>query len=327
MTSRMVNFALRAVSGLAAPGGRDGRFAILIYHRVLPRADEINGWYVTVEEFERQMAALRAHYSPLPLSEAIERLQQRSLPSRAVCVTFDDGYADNAEVALPILQRHDVAATFFIASGYLNGGRMWNDSVTEAIRRWPHATLDVGSGPVAVATASEKRAAIAATLQQWKYLPPPAREARVAALLHEVNVAQDASLMMRDDQVRQLRAAGMEIGAHTVSHPILANLTDVDAKREIVDSGRYLSEILREPIWLFAYPNGKPGTDYGPRDIDAVRAAGYRAAFSTAWGVAGPRTDIFQLPRFTPWDRDPRRFSLRLALNFRNAAPETVAPP
>ena len=292
---------------------------------MLPEADEINDWDVTADEFERQMVALRAHFFPLPLSEAIERLRQRSLPPRAVCVTFDDGYADNAEIALPILQRQGVAATFFIASGYLNGGRMWNDSVTEAVRRWPHPTLDVGSGPVAVRTAYEKRAAIAATLQQWKYLPPAARETLVAALLEGADVAPAPSLMMRDDQVRQLRAAGMEIGAHTISHPILAQLGDADANREIVDGGRYLSEILREPIALFAYPNGKPGTDYGPRDVAAVRTAGYRAAVSTAWGVAAQRADIFQLPRFTPWDRDPRRFSLRLALNFRNAAPETVA--
>jgi peptidoglycan/xylan/chitin deacetylase (PgdA/CDA1 family) len=130
--------------------------------------------------------------------------------------------------------------------------------------------------------------------------------------------------MMRAGQVRALHAAGMDVGAHTLTHPILANQPIDVARREIVESGERLSEILRAPVRLFAYPNGKPGRDYGPEHVRIVRQAGYVAAVSTAWGVAGASADRFQLPRFTPWDRTPGRFALRLIRNAMLRTPETV---
>ena len=134
--------------------------------------------------------------------------------------------------------------------------------------------------------------------------------------------------MMRESQVRELRAAGMEIGAHTVTHPILLNTAPDAARREIVESGRRLAEILGEPVRLFAYPNGKPGVDYGPEHVQMVRDAGFAAAVSTGWGVATEGSDRFQLPRFTPWDRTPGRFALRLIRNMRNAqSADGAAPP
>ena len=69
------------------------------------------------------------------------------------------------------------------------------------------------------------------------------------------------------------------------------------------------------PVMLFAYPNGKPGRDYGPRDVELVKEAGFDAAMSTIGGVADHRSDLFQLPRFSPWDGSPRRFGLRLLVN------------
>jgi hypothetical protein len=116
---------------------------------------------------------------------AVERLAARSLPARAVCVTFDDGYADNAEVALPILRKHRVPATFFIATGYLDGGRMFNDTVTESIRAISTPTLDLASlglGRLVLDTVEAKRAAIARILPVLKYLPAPEREAHAARL-------------------------------------------------------------------------------------------------------------------------------------------------
>jgi peptidoglycan/xylan/chitin deacetylase (PgdA/CDA1 family) len=130
--------------------------------------------------------------------------------------------------------------------------------------------------------------------------------------------------MMRDDEVRALRDAGMEIGAHTATHPILTRLPPAEARREIDDSRDRLAAILNEPVSLFAYPNGKPGQDYAPEHVRMVRDAGFSAAVSTAWGVASPGSDVFQLPRFTPWDRGPAKFALRLLLNRRDTRPVVV---
>jgi peptidoglycan/xylan/chitin deacetylase (PgdA/CDA1 family) len=98
-----------------------------------------------------------------------------------------------------------------------------------------------------------------------------------------------------------------------------------DARREIEESRDRLAAIINEPISLFAYPNGQPGRDYGPQHVRMVREAGFDAAVSTAAGVASSACDLFQLPRFTPWDRRPAKFALRLLLNRRNANPTTVA--
>ena len=82
--------------------------------------------------FEAQMRVVAENFVPLPLSEAVDRLMIGELPPRAACVTFDDGYIDNVELALPILQSHGLSATFFVATGYLDGGWMWNDKVIGA---------------------------------------------------------------------------------------------------------------------------------------------------------------------------------------------------
>lgn len=114
-----------------------------------------------------------------------------------------------------------------------------------------------------------------------------------------------------------MRKAGMSIGAHTVSHPILARLTDDAARQEIGDSRRFLEELLGERIGLFAYPNGKPGEDYSPQTVAIVRGLGFDAAVSTEWGCSRLGDDAFQIRRFTPWDRPRLRFGVRMLRNLR----------
>lgn len=316
---------LRTLAG-AVPGDRS-RLSILIYHRVLPGPDALNNWDPTAAEFEGQIRALSRFFTPLPLGEAVERLREGTLPAHAACVSFDDGYRDNVDVALPILRRHGVPATFFIATGYLNGGRMWNDTVIESIRRCEAAALDLttsGLGVVPLSTTELRRKAIDQILAALKHLPGDEREAKVAAIEAIAATTLPSDLMMRDQDVRALRAAGMEIGAHTATHPILTRLAPAEARREIDQSRERLTAIIGEPVSLFAYPNGKPGQDYAAEHVRMVRDAGFSAAVSTAWGVASTDSDLFQLPRFTPWDRRPARFALRLLLNRRNPRPVVV---
>ena len=123
--------------------------------------------------------------------------------------------------------------------------------------------------------------------------------------------------MMTSSEVKATRKAGMLIGAHTVSHPILARLTDDAAHQEIADSKRFLEELLGERIGLFAYPNGKPGEDYSRQSVAVVRSLGFDAAVSTQWGCSGLGDDVFQIRRFTPWDRPRMRFGVRMLRNLR----------
>jgi peptidoglycan/xylan/chitin deacetylase (PgdA/CDA1 family) len=117
---------------------------------------------------------------------------------------------------------------------------------------------------------------------------------------------------------------GMEVGAHTVTHPILARLEDDVAYREIADGRDALRQITGEPISLFAYPNGVPRADYDERHVRMVERCGFAAACSTAPGVATRSTDRFQLPRFTPWDRARSRFAVRMARNLGRTKTEEV---
>src|SRR5579871_1777403 len=119
----------RALLNLFSPGGRNGRLSILIYHRVIPCPDPLFPDESHSENFDRHVEQLVSCFNVIPLFEAIQGLNRGKLPSRAACVTFDDGYADNAEIALPILQKYGIHATFFVASHFLDGGRMWNDTV------------------------------------------------------------------------------------------------------------------------------------------------------------------------------------------------------
>ena len=321
------NVLTRSLARLVWPGGRRARLAILIYHRVLPRCDAINTWDVTADEFEAQMGALAANFSLLPLSEAIERLGKGSLGAKSACVTFDDGYADNAEVALPILQRYSIPATFFIAAGYIDGGRMWNDTVIEAIRTLPGPRLELnewGMGSFALDSDAARRTAIGRILPAFKYLASAEREARASHLAAMAGISPRSELMLSESQICMLHAAGMEIGAHTMTHPILANSPAEQARQEIIEGGRRLSEIVRTPVKLFAYPNGKPRQDYTAEHVRMVCEAGYSAAVSTSRGSATRACDVFQLPRFTPWDRAPGRFTLRLLQNVMLAQPESV---
>ena len=319
MTSVLASAVLRTVAGTISPQGRRGRLSILIYHRVLAQPDALNTWDVTADQFDAQMRAVAATFTVLPLGEAIDRLGRGALPARALCITFDDGYRDNVDVALPILQRHGLAATFFVATGYLDGGRMWNDTVIDAIRTMPGASLDLpdwGLPDLPLDSDAGRRAAIQKVLPLLKHLPGDERRGHVEQLATRAALPASQGPMMRDDGIRALRAAGMEIGAHSVTHPILARVPQADAREEIVESGRRLADILREPTRLFAYPNGKPGQDYGPEHVRMVQEAGYRAAVSTSPGVAAAGADVYQLPRFTPWDRTPTRFALRLVRNM-----------
>jgi peptidoglycan/xylan/chitin deacetylase (PgdA/CDA1 family) len=311
-----------------SPSGPRARLSILIFHRVLPAPDPLFSDLPDRARFDEILRWLAAWFNILPLDDAARRLVAGSLPERAAAITFDDGYADNCTVALPLLRRHGLPATFFIATGFLDGGRMWNDTLIEALRRCPRPTLDLGAldlGQHILATPRDRRIAIDKLIGGAKYLAAAQRIAlseRVAAI---AGVNLPADLMMSSAQVQELHRAGMQIGAHTMSHPILARLTPDAARQEIAGSSRRLEALLGQRVGVFAYPNGKPGDDYGKEHAALVRELGFDAAVSTAPGAATMGADIMQLPRFTPWDRSRLRFGARLAANLKRSPHESRA--
>lgn len=315
------------------PGERTSvrELSILIYHRVRPVPDALFPEDIDRDRFERQMKQVTRIFNVLGLGEAVKRISDGSLPPRAACVTFDDGYADNEQVALPILSKYGVRATFFVASGYLDGGRMFNDTVIESVRLARGDILDLrdsGLGLYDIASTSSRRDAIDSLLHELKYMSFQARAAQAEEIRKKLLVDLPTDLMMTKAQVRSLYSAGMEIGGHTVMHPILKGLDRSTARTEIYLGRTQLEEIIQAPVKLFAYPNGKPNKDYDAEQVALVRELGFSAAVSTAPGVAIAGCDIHQLPRFTPWDTGSLKFVLRLLQNTFRRRPEyaTQAP-
>ena len=320
---------LRTLFNLASPAGPRGRLSILIFHRVVPVPDQLFPDEMHAGRFDALCRWLAGWFNVLPLDVAAARLQSGSLPARAACITFDDGYADNCQIAMPILRRHGLTASFFVSTGFLDGGRMWNDTIIESIRSCNQPFLDLaplglGLGMVNLASLHGRRDAIAQLIGCMKYRPVAERLALVAHLARLAKGRLPDDLMMTTDQVRTLYDSGMQIGAHTVSHPILARISDADARQEITDSKKVLEALVQAPIKLFAYPNGKPDNDYTATHAAMVRAAGFSAAVSTAPGVSSQLTDLFQIPRFSPWDHTRLRYGARLLHNLRSGEPQTA---
>ncbi len=288
--------------------------SILIYQRVVAQPDPLFPEWVEARRFEQHLRLLTRWFNVLPLAVAARRLRARTLPSRAACITFDDGYAESADVALPLLQRYGVPATFFVAGGYLDGGCLWRDRVIDMVRAAPGARLNLGRsgfGSYDIGCPVRRRAVIDMLIATLGELADGERQLRVSSM-----AAPPRPLMLGPDQLLALHRAGMDIGAHTASNVVLAAISNAAARAEIAESRSRLENLIQARVSLFAYPSGQPGRDFEQRHANMLRSQGFEAAVTSAWGAARPTTDPFALPRFTPWDRSSSGFLLRMGSNL-----------
>jgi peptidoglycan/xylan/chitin deacetylase (PgdA/CDA1 family) len=318
---------IRFFAGLLSSSGVSGRLLILMYHRVLSEPDPLLPDIIDVTAFDAQMSSLARNFNVLGLADASRRLKNGTLPARSIVVTFDDGYRDNHDVALPVLKKYGLTATFFIASGYLDGGWMWNDRIQEAVRSSVRNEIDltdIGLGVHAVGSVGEKRSTIDKLIGWLKYEPGTRRQELVDAICSLTGCEFPESPMMSSGEVVTMHDAGMEIGCHTVSHPILVNIEPEVAEHEIIACKERLEGLTGGRIVLFAYPNGRPGRDYSRVHVDILERSGIECAVSTSWGCATAGSDNYQLPRIAPWDRSISGFNLRLLRAYRQNQAEYV---
>ena len=304
------------ISRLAALAMCRGRHHTLIFHRVLPDTDPMSPGEPTQQWFSRLMRMLSSNFEMISLAEAVSRSGSDRLDGPSISVTFDDGYADNYTVALPVLEEFNVPATFFVASGFIDGGRMWNDSIIETFRVLESGVYEIElaqSRAFELTDWESRRAAAAEAILAWKHLPPNERQSRVDDLARRAP-ALPSDLMMTMEQLRSLAESPVAtIGGHTRNHPILASVPDSDAAAEIEGGKHDLENWIQRDVTLFAYPNGRSGTDYLEQHAALARQAGFTAAVATDWGTLSAGGDRYAIPRFTPWQRNLSRFSLDLA--------------
>ncbi len=309
-------------------GPKSTRTALVLhYHRVVEAQADPNRLCVTPQHFSEQLAFLRSHFDPVPLSQLLPTMARQDGPSRPVAITMDDGYADNLHNAKPLLEHYSVPATVFVTTGSLNSpnGFWWDELETLVLqaRQLPNTLL---------VTIDRKAHRFRTATPFWTYAARLLRRsapssahiyhrlrARLLTLsnaerskvLAEVRAQVDAAPRLESCRVlsrkelRELVRDGLiEIGAHTVTHPVLSALSAKDQEAEIRQSKNDLEQIVETTITAFAYPYGSP-LSYTAATISAVREAGFAIACTTLADHVRPNTDPFQLPRFSVgnWSR------------------------
>ncbi len=328
---------LRRVAGRL--GGRsDGKVLILLYHRVTRLKSDPWALAVAPRRFAEHLEVLREHAQPVQLRELPQAIRGGNLADRSVVITFDDGYADNLHNAKPLLERHDVPATVFVASGYVGRKReFWWDELDRLLLQpgtlAERLELSVNGdtylwelGDAAHYTVEDFRRHRG--WRAWDKESPTPRHHLYTSLyellrplgeqerrrkLSELRRWTVAAQARRSDhrplsleEVGELQEGGLvEVGAHTVTHPMLSALPPASQRREIRKSKARLEEILNRPVSSFAYPYGKP-SDYTTKTVDIVRQAGFACACSSLAGLVQRSSDRFQLPRVyvRNWDGD-----------------------
>jgi peptidoglycan/xylan/chitin deacetylase (PgdA/CDA1 family) len=315
-SNSLISRSIRVIGDrVAASHKGEGRLCILNYHRVLESAHPLLETEPNIKTFRWQMELLADCFNVMPLHDAVLALESRHTPPRAVCITFDDGYRSVHDYALPILNELALPATVFVASGYVGEGSMWNDRIIEVIQAMRDVELDlrdVGLGVHRLSTLHERKLAVEKLTQASKYLPPTDRFQLTQKLEEIAGDGLSHGLMLTSQMLVNLVQQGIEIGGHTISHPILTKVEDEIARYEIEVGKQQLEAITGNPVRLFAYPNGKIGMDFDERHMQMAKEAGFIAAFTTATGAATGKHDRYQLPRSRPWDATPLLFGLRL---------------
>lgn len=304
--ARAVGRRLQRMSGhVAGP-------AILMYHRVAHA--EYDPWRLAVEpqRFEQQVAWLKRKRTVLPLPEFAQLHRQGRLPRNALAITFDDGYACNAEVAAPILEALQTPATIFLTGGALSAGHeFWWDELERIMAYAPPGSFDapldgqrlaftLEADPIRPGGGREQAYfALWSALRTWAPAPRRALLSDLAAKAGLPPAPRDSHRPMTREQAAALAASPViTLGAHSMEHPALSTLAPDERRREIEDSRAACARLTGTAPEVFAYPYG----DYDDATVDAVRAAGFSAAVTTDEALVTPGCDSLRLPRLQVGD-------------------------
>jgi peptidoglycan/xylan/chitin deacetylase (PgdA/CDA1 family) len=297
--------ALRFVGNVQSPGA-----AILMYHSVLPdpsqQSDSLGGIVHSEIAFRAQMEMLARDYRPLSLDDALQHLRDGgNLPKRSVVVTFDDGYADNHEFAMPILNQFGVPATFYVTVDCIENRRPpWPSRLRFAFRR-TRAELwtDILAKSWALSDPESREAAFLAACDSCCQLSGAAQEEFVRGVEQELKTClpeQQGSPMMTFDQLRELTRRGHIVGSHTMTHPNMAQISMDEARRELAESKHVLESRLGSPVKHFAYPCPALSPHWTERTVEQCRALGYETGVTTNSGLTRSGDNLLCLKRLRP---------------------------
>jgi peptidoglycan/xylan/chitin deacetylase (PgdA/CDA1 family) len=306
-----------AFAAIAATGadrwGRglaQGKGAILTLHHVRPTTSggfRPNGLLeVTPDFLDRALTLIRAEgYDIVSLDEVLTRLADPRPGRFFVALTFDDGYRDNLDHAWPVLAKHQSPWTLYVVRGFAERtARLWWLELEEAIRTLPRISVALPDGHFEAQARTDAQKQRAFDQLYWRLRKGP--EAILLSAISELTTRagiDPVALVEREclptETLRSLAGApGVTIGAHTLSHPMLAKHPEDVARREMAGSKAWLEEALEVPVRHFAYPVGDPGSA-GPREFALAKEAGFASAVTTRPGhlFAEHAEHLHALPR------------------------------
>ena len=284
---------------------------VLLYHRVAHLERDPHGLAVRPDRFSQHCEILRRRCAVVPLSEA-----DRS--KREVAITFDDGYADNAADARRILAATGLPATFFICSGRVGkGGEAWWDRLEhmlldfEPARTTLELAVDGRSFWADIRSPAARERAHWALFWRLRPMRPTAIDSVLDDLQAQLGVRtleRDSHRWMNADELRTLSETnGIDVGAHTITHPLLSLLTAEEQSREVRGSRDHLERLLDRRVRLFSYPFGDRNS-FDTVTTQMVRNAGYTMACTVTGGLAKAGCDPLCIPRNVVGDWDAERF-------------------
>jgi peptidoglycan/xylan/chitin deacetylase (PgdA/CDA1 family) len=297
-------------------------FTVLTYHRI-GGPDDPFFTGVSLARFEQQMRLLATSCNVLPVTEIVDRAEAGNLPPAAVGITFDDNYASVHRLAWPVMRQLGLSGMVFVPTGPLLGmGPLWYDRVVHAFKSGVVDRVDTlgipGVDHAHLSTAARREKAADRALALLRTLGESERDRIVEAIESALRPAPwqaEPALEMGDlATLRRHQDEGLEIGSHSVTHPIFSGLDRMRVRAELRESRGQLEGWMQRPVELFAYPNGSP-SDYGEETQEELAAAGYRCAFSTQIGLNGADWESrrYALLRNDATGTPARRLILRLA--------------
>ena len=263
---------------------------ILMYHN-FSAAGEAETGAVNVTVLRAQLAYLHQHFRVVPLARIFDGLKTGTpLDPLTVALTIDDGRRNCHEVLFPLLKEFEMPATFFVVTSFVRGEDwVWTDKIL-----WL-SSLSTRTDDLS----AEKIETLFATLNR---LRPEKRTAFIEGIANRMGVAIPREVPPKFapcswSELREMSDSGLvEIGSHTVTHPILATLTEEESWRELTVSRAQIEEAVGRPVVSFCFPNGKSG-DCRLSQLQQVRDAGYAGAVSADFGMVENGADPYTLPR------------------------------
>ncbi|MGD8751437.1 MAG: polysaccharide deacetylase family protein [Anaerolineales bacterium] len=320
----LINRAQKAASWL---GSRFINSALVLgYHRVADVSHDPFDICITPQHFAEHLEVLRRYAHPVGLQELMQRLINGNLPPGAVALTIDDGYADNLYHAKPLLEHYQIPATIFVATGNLGREFWWDElermlmspeklpeqlSLTLKDVTYEWALSNDDHEVLQKETPWSRERLLWSVYQLFLPLTPAELEIAMDQLRSWVGLESygvPSSRAVTADELFSLSTDELiEIGAHTVSHPVLTELPKEAQEMEICGSKAFLEDLLGQPVISFAYPNGA----YNEETKTIVREAGFLSACASSHGVVWQGSNPFSLPRLWISDLDRVAF-LRL---------------